>query len=126
MHNKQTRACIRMHYAVRVAVHVNVVYNVMRNRPSRPALSVGPMGLVVAIGDSPNLPDRAFCAYDVGMPTTIFDRLRQMGDTSQLANRPSSLPRHEGEGESNNEHLCGSLHPVADQNVNRGDVRVRK
>ena len=49
--------------------------------------------------------------------------LGKSADTSQLANRPSSLPRHEGEGESDNEHLCGALDPVTDQNVNRGDVR---
>ena len=35
-------------------------------------------------------------------------------------------PRHEGEGESDNEHLqnvCGALDPVTGQIVNRGDVR---
>ena len=35
-------------------------------------------------------------------------------------------PRHEGVGESDNEHLCGALDPVTDQNVNRGDVRSKK
>ena len=36
------------------------------------------------------------------------------------------LPRHEGECESGNEHLCGALDPVADQNANRRDVRSKK
>ena len=27
---------------------------------------------------------------------------------------------------SDNEHLCGALDPVADQNANRGDVRSKK
>ena len=66
--------------------------------------------------------------YDVDMPVTIstISGLGKGADTPQLANRPSSLPRHEGEGESDNEHLCGALDPVADQNVNRGDVRSKK
>ena len=36
------------------------------------------------------------------------------------------LPHHEGEGESDNEHLCGALDTVTDQNVNRSDVRSKK
>ena len=47
-------------------------------------------------------------------------------DTPPLANRPFSPPRHEGEGESDNERLCGAFHPVTDQNAKRGDVRVKK
>ena len=62
------------------------------------------------------------------MPVTIFDHSRpgKSVDTSQLANQPSTLTRHEGEGESGNEHLCGALDPMTDQNVNRGDVRSKK
>ena len=66
------------------------------------------------------------------MPVTVTDDFRpfqakhgKSADTSQLANRPYPLPRHEGEGESDNEHLCGPLHPMTDQNANRGDVRVK-
>ena len=67
--------------------------------------------------------------YDVDMPVimTIFGHFRpgKSVDTSQLANRPSSLHRHEDECESVNEHLGGTLDPVTDQNVNRGDVRSK-
>ena len=34
--------------------------------------------------------------------------------------------RHEGEGEGDNEHRCGALDPVTDQNVNIGDIRLKK
>ena len=63
--------------------------------------------------------------YDVDMPVTIFDQFGpgKSTDTSQLANQPSSLPRHEGEGQSDNEQRCGVLDPVADQNAN-GACRV--
>ena len=67
--------------------------------------------------------------YDVGMLVAIFRTFQAQAksvDTAQLANRPFSLPHHEGEGESDNEHLCGALDPVMDQNANRGDVRVKK
>ena len=40
--------------------------------------------------------------------------------------RTSSLPRHEGEGESDNDHRCGALNPVTGQTVTKGDVRVKK
>ena len=49
--------------------------------------------------------------------------LNKQSVASQPASQPAS---HEGEGESDNEHLCGALDPVTDQNVNRGDVRSKK
>ena len=43
-----------------------------------------------------------------------------------MSSSATKTPRHEGEGESDNEHHCGPLDPVTDQNVNRGDVRSTK
>ena len=38
----------------------------------------------------------------------------------------SSFPCHEGKGESNNKHHCGTLNPMMGQNVAKGDVQVKK
>ena len=66
--------------------------------------------------------------YDVDMSVTIFDHFRPRQKCRHVtACEPTVfLPRHEGEGESDNEHLCGALDPVTDQSVNRGDVRLKK
>ena len=70
--------------------------------------------------------------HDADMPEimTSFDHFRPKcrHATACEPPRPSSLPRHEDEGESDNEHLFGSLQPVTDQNanVNRSGVRVKK
>ena len=62
------------------------------------SLSVGlSIGLGLSLTPSLGRDD----TYDVEVPVTIFDHFKGNSvDTSQLANRPSSLPRHEGERES--------------------------
>ena len=65
--------------------------------------------------------------YDFDMSVTIFDHFRPRQKCPHVtACEPTvPLPRHEGECESDDEHLCGALDPVTDQNVNRGDVRSK-